>query len=157
MAKSKEQATERPSGQAMRKFIQTRIDGQLFGLNVETVEDILLPQEFTPIPLAPPAILGLINLRGRTVTIISLRRLLGLPEPASKQACRNIVLHRENELYSFVVDSVSEIQDIQDGQIRKAPENLSAVWKELSLGVCSLEKELMVMLDINKIFNAISA
>lgn len=135
-----------------RKVVQTRIQHQLFGFEVSRVQDVLQKQEYTPIPLAQREVLGMINLRGRIVTIISLRNLLGLSDAAKEEASNNIVVEQDGDLYSFVVDSVAEIIDVGDEQLRRPPDNLSSHWKELSAGIYPSDKELMVVLDVDRVF-----
>lgn len=64
--------------QEKRQFLTMKIDDQAFGLPVIKVQDVLRPQKITKIPLSKPEILGLINLRGRIVTVIDVKRRLGL-------------------------------------------------------------------------------
>lgn len=141
-----------PQSKDTRKYIMTRLEGQLFGVQVDTIEDILMPQKITPIPLAPPEIKGVLNLRGRIVTAINLRVLLGLPfKEDNENSYRHVVVSYGSELYSLIIDSVSEVLNISPKQIERNPGNLSAQWKEVCAGVCSLEKELMVILDVDRI------
>ncbi|MET0156221.1 MAG: chemotaxis protein CheW [Rickettsiales bacterium] len=135
-----------------KKYIRAVIGAQAFALETFDVEDVLLPQRYTPIPLSPFAVLGMINLRGRIVTVLSLRRLLGMDDPGDGASCRHIVFRRDAELYSFIVDEVSDIIDLSPADIRKPPENLSPEWKDLTVGVRPALKELTVILDPEKIF-----
>lgn len=138
-----------------KKYIRTVIGGQTFALEASEIEDVLMPQHYTPIPLSPLAVLGMINLRGRIVTVVSLRRLLAMPDSEPGAQCRHIVFRRGAELYSFIVDGVSDILDLAGNDIRKMPENLSPRWKELSCGVRPAQNELTVILDPDKIFAAL--
>lgn len=139
-----------------KKYVQARVDGQLFGICAEHIEDVLLPQSCTEIPLSVNEIKGMINLRGRIVTIISVRRALGLPDTEEGVPTRNIVLNREGDLYSLEVDAVSEITDIAASEIRRTPDNISDRWKETAQGVYSMKNELMVILDLEKMFRLLA-
>lgn len=139
-----------------KKYVQAYIDGQLFGIDVEHIEDVLLPQPCTIIPQAAPEIKGMINLRGRIVTIISVRRSLGLSDADDSISSRNIVINHDGDLYSLEVDGVAEILDISDTEIRRTPDNVHDRWKELALGVYSANNTLMVMLDLEKLFRMLS-
>lgn len=140
-----------------KKYVQASIAGQLFGIDVTNIEDVLLPQPYTKIPQSSPEIRGMINLRGRIVTIISIRRALGLEDASEGTPTRNIVLNNDGNLYSLEVDNVAEILDVSDADIRRTPDNINERWKDLSLGVYSLEGALMVMLDLDKLFRMLSA
>ena len=90
-------------------FLTIFIDAQIFGIPVLQVQDVLGIQNVTNIPLAPPEVAGSLNLRGRVVTAIDVRKRLKLPdrEPGSKEM--NVVVEHENELYSLVIDEVGDV------------------------------------------------
>lgn len=135
------------------KYLIMRLNGQLFGILADSVEDVLLPQRISPVPLASAEIKGLLNLRGRIVTVIDIAVKLALSskEERSEKVIRNVVVEYKGDLYSFIVDEVSEVMGINGSKIASTPDNLSEAWKDVSKGVFSLEKELMVILDIEKL------
>ncbi len=136
----------------INKYLVIRLDGQLFGMRVETIEDILSPQKISPIPLAPPEVVGSLNLRGRVVTVIDLRVKLGMEYNRNDNVPhRSVVVDSKGHLYSFIVDEVSEVMDIDSSKIAHNPENLSEEWQSASSGVFSLDNELMVILDVTKL------
>ncbi len=132
------------------KFVAIRIGGQLFALSAIAVEDVLMPQKITPVPLAPDAIVGLFNLRGRIVTAIDLRVKMGM-EPGSRTG-KSIVVSYQDNLYGFIVDEVTGVYDVTLSEIEHNPENLSEKWKEYCLGIYKTETELMVILNIEGLF-----
>ena len=137
-----------------RQYLALRLDKQLFGILVDTVQDVLPPMQITPIPLSPPEVKGSLNLRGRIVTAINLRAKLGIEEPEIElEKYRSIVIDVDGNLYSLIIDSVSEVIDIEDSQIDKLPENISAKWKDVSTGVFPMESELMIFLDSSKLLS----
>lgn len=134
------------------KYVKMRLCGQLFGMRVDDIEDILSPQEITPIPLSPPDVMGSLNLRGRVVTAIDMKVHLDInSDKEQSDSYRSIVLEYAGSLYSLIVDDVSEVIDLEDGDITKCPGNLSEKWKEFSIGVHSLKEEIMVILDVDKL------
>jgi len=141
-------------GTSVKQFVTMEVDKQLFGIPVLAVQDVLRPQRITRIPLATPEIMGSINLRGRIVTVISMRRRLGLP--ALKNAaedCMHVVVDHKEEQYSLVVDSVGEVLNLPLSDFEQTPPNLAENWHNVSLGVYRLENRLMVVLDIENLFN----
>src|SRR6201996_3305696 len=92
-----------------RVFVTLTVAGQLCGVPVLAVRDILGPQVITRIPLAPPEIAGSLNLRGRIVTTIDPRRRLGLPAAIPGTAGMSVVAEQGGELYALLVDQVSEV------------------------------------------------
>jgi purine-binding chemotaxis protein CheW len=122
---------------------------------VDTVQDVLPPMQITPIPLSPAEVKGSLNLRGRIVTAINLRAKLGIDEPEEELAkYRSVVIDVDGNLYSLIIDSVSEVIDIEDSQIDRLPENISTKWKDVSTGVYPMESELMIFLDPSKLLSA---
>src|SRR5579864_9644275 len=90
-------------------FVTFTIAGQLFGVPVLAVQDVLRPQAITHIPMAPPEILGSLNLRGRIVTVVDTRHRLGLPKADSNERPMSIVVPHGDDLYSLAVDRVGEV------------------------------------------------
>lgn len=131
------------------KFVTVRIGEHLFAVNAVDVEDVLLPQKITKIPLVPKEIIGLLNLRGRIVTAIDLRVKMGMEELKTRMENKSIVVNYHNNLYSLVVDEVTGVCDIPIEEIEHTPENLSQEWKEHCMGIYKLENELMVILNID--------
>ena len=133
------------------KYLMIRLQGQLFGIKVDHVEDVLSPQAISPVPLSPPEVMGLLNLRGRVVTAIDIGVKLGMAATEKKAEYRSVVVEYKDNLYSFVVDEVSEVIAISQEKIAHVPDNLSEAWKDVSSGVYSLEKDLMVILEVDHI------
>ena len=133
------------------QFVTMQIDGQLFGIPVFNVQDVLRPQNITKTPLAPNEILGSINLRGRIVTVISMRRRLGLPDPKDDKGYMQIVVEYQDELYSLIVDGVGEVLNLKMSDFESNPANLDNKWQNYSMGVYRLKDRLMVVIDIESI------
>jgi purine-binding chemotaxis protein CheW len=131
-----------------RGLVSVTVAGHLFGIPVEQVRDVLPPPRLTRIPLAPPAVAGMLNLRGRIVVAIDLRRRLGFgPAPAeTRPMC--IVVEHEDEFYSLVVDAVGEVLQGEDAAFEANPSTLDPEWRDLSNGIYRLDDALLVLLDI---------
>ncbi|MGB4191382.1 MAG: chemotaxis protein CheW [Rickettsiales bacterium] len=137
--------------QKLTKFVSVKLGSQYFGIPVEHVVDILSPQKTYPIPLAKKEILGSINLRGRIVTALDLKYLLGIKiisQNLKTQKC--MVLELNGELFSFVVDEIGSVINFTLEALIKTPDTLSPLWQEISLGIFPIEEELAILLDINK-------
>jgi purine-binding chemotaxis protein CheW len=140
--------SERPSDSM---FVIMTVRGQLCGIPVLSVRDIIVTQDMTRIPLAPPEIAGSMNLRGRIVTAIDLRRRLNLPPREPGQAGMSVVVDRQGELYSLVVDSVREVIEFDDRQLEPNPPTLAPAWREFSTGIYRLQSELLVVLNTKRV------
>src|SRR5260221_4936093 len=91
------------------EFVSVTVAGQLFGIPVLEVQDVLGAQRLTRIPLAPPEVAGALNLRGRIVTAIDLTQRLGLRGGEQATSGMSIVVEHASELYSLLIDSVGEV------------------------------------------------
>ncbi len=129
-------------------YVTLTLDGQLCGLPVLAVRDVLAGQKIARIPLAPPAVSGNLNLRGRIVTAIDLRRRLQLaasPDPARRMA---VVTEHGSELYALMVDQVHEVVTLPAVSLAPNPPTLPAVWAAHSRGIHRVADRLLVVLDI---------
>lgn len=134
------------SGQA--EFVTMSVDGQLFGIPVLLVQDALKSQKITRIPLASREVAGALNLRGRIVTAIDVRRRLGLPDRPSNEAGMNIVVEHGGELYSLIVDSVGEVLTVDAETFERNPATLDPQWKSFCKGIYRLDGNLLLSLDV---------
>ena len=128
-------------------LVTMRVDGQLFGVPVQHVRDVLREQKMTRVPLSPPEIQGSINLRGRIVTVINVRARLKLSAKEGEDLQMFVVVEQNNELYSLMVDSVGDVMNIPHVQIEKTPANMASNWKGVASGVHRLSGELLVVID----------
>lgn len=130
-------------------FVTMRVNNQLFGVDVRHVRDVLRNQHITPIPLAPPDVAGSLNSRGRIVTVLDVRRRLGLPPLMETQkAAMFVVVDVKGELYSLLVDDVGEVLTLPTSRIESVPANLTPEWKTLSSGIHRLDGELLVLINL---------
>ena len=120
--------------------------GQLCAVPVPCVRDVLAPQRVTPIPLARPEIAGSLNLRGRIVTAVDLRRRLALP-PA-REPRMAVVTEHDGELYALLVDTVHEVLSLSPAAIERNPPTLPPPWSTFAAGVCRRTGALLVLLDV---------
>lgn len=138
-----------------REFVTMFIDGQMFGIPVLMVRDVLGPQRITRIPLAPPEVAGSLNLRGRIVTVIDVRMRLGLQRRADEAEARSmsVVVDLRGELYSLKVDSVGEVLSLPAASFERNPPTLDALWREFSTGIYRLQDKLLVILDVLRLLD----
>lgn len=145
-----------PVPQEEREYVVMMVAGQKLGIPVEQVEDVLRAREMTPVPLSPPEVVGVLNLRGRIVTAIDMRCRLGLPPHENIALCMNVVCHAGGQLYSFLVDHVSEVLSVPVADCERCPPNLGEGWLDVATGVYRLEESLLILLDVEKILLAYS-
>lgn len=137
----------------IQEYVTIVIADQLFGIPVLEVHDVLRGLKLTKIPLAPPEVAGALNLRGRIVTAINVRKHLGLPELATGEEGMSIVVEHEGEPYSLMIDSVGEVLSLNTEEMEKTPVTLNACWRDVSGGVYRLEDRLLVVLQITRLLD----
>lgn len=141
------------AGTQARDFVTVNLAGQLLGIPVLAVHDVLKEQKITKIPLSPNWVGGVLNLRGRIVTAINLRDRLGLPPREEGLKSMSVVVEHRGEPYSLQIDSVGEVLSLEDHTFEKSPVTLDPVWRDVSKGIYRLEKELLAILDVNKLLD----
>jgi len=129
------------------------LDGLLLGVDVRRVQEVLRPQEMTRVPLAPPMIRGLVNLRGQIVTAIDVRRRFDLPPLPADQSPMNVVVRCEDGAVSLLVDEIGDVVEIQDEDFAPPPVTLKGAARELITGVYKLKDSLMLILDTDRAVN----
>src|SRR6201996_4138935 len=132
-------------------FVTLTVAEQLCGVPVLGVRDILGEHAITRIPLAPPEIAGSLNLRGRIVTAIDLRRRLRLPPVKPGQPRMSVVAEQGGELYALLVDQVSEVMSLDGSMFERTPATLDRTWAAFSSGIFRLDGRLLVVLDVSRL------
>lgn len=140
-------------GEDREDFVTFIVADQLFGIPIIQVQDILAPETIASIPLAPPEVKGSINLRGRIVTVIDVRVRLGLGDRDDDDPGMAVTVEHQHELYTLLVDRVGDVVGLSKESYEGNPGTLSADWRELANGIYRLEKELMVVLDVDRLLD----
>ena len=133
------------------EFVTMTIADQLFGIPVLQVRDVLGPQRITRVPLAPAEVAGSLNLRGRIVTAIDVRRRLSLPARPAGMREMSVVVDHGGELYSLIVDSVGEVLSLSGATFEPNPATLDAHWRDVATGIYRLDGALLVVLDVTRL------
>lgn len=133
-----------------RQFATFHLDGHLFGVPVDQVQEVIRGQQLTPVPLADDAVAGLMSLRGQVVTVIDLRRRMGMaPRPAGARPM-NVVVRIDRDVLSLLVDGVGDVLDLTDDDLAGPPETLRGPCRDLTRGVYALESAVMLALDVER-------
>jgi purine-binding chemotaxis protein CheW len=132
---------------AADQFATFRLDRLLFGVPVLKVREVIRFQPLTPVPLAPPTVRGLLNLRGDIVPALDLRRRLGMAPRAQESAAMNLVIAHEHELVSFLVDEIGDVVQVEESVLEAVPDHLPAAVREVLVGIYKLRGELLLALD----------
>lgn len=136
------------------EYVTVMIGAQLFGLPINRVQDVFVPDRLTRVPLAPPEVSGVLNLRGRIVTAIDMRVRLGLPsaeadgEPRTNMA---VGIDFGGEAYGILIDQLGEVMKLDPATREPNPANLDPRWAGVSDGVHQLDGQLLVVLDVDRV------
>src|SRR5437899_6797898 len=106
------------------EYVTAVIGGQLFGLPISRVQDVFVPERLTRVPLASAEIAGMLNLRGRIVTAIDMRRRLGLPPLEDGRPRMAVGIERRGESYGLLIDAIGEVLKLSLGRRSESPVNL---------------------------------
>lgn len=139
------------------EYITVHVGGQLFGIPVIVVQDVFEVTGVTPVPLALPEVHGVLNLRGRTVTAIDMRKRLGLPRGERSVTRMAVGIEENGEAFGLIVDSVGEVLSLRAQDLERSPANLDPRWQQVSSGVHRLDGDLMVVLDVRRALELQSA
>ncbi len=138
--------------EARRRFCTFNLDQLWFGIPVERVQEVFASSAVTPVPLAPCAVAGLINLRGQIVTVIDPRRRLGFAERPAAMKSTMVVVRSENANVGLLVDEIGEVVEAPDNSLEATPGNVPAGSRELVPSVCKFPEGLLHLLDLDGIF-----
>ncbi|EHJ46754.1 CheW protein [Solidesulfovibrio carbinoliphilus subsp. oakridgensis] len=135
------------------QLVTFSIGEEEFGVDILSVQEIIRMMDITKVPRAPEFVEGVINLRGKVIPIIDLRRRFGLSTRDHDKHTRIIVIEINNMIVGFVVDSVSEVLRIPASTVEPPPPVVSGLESEYISGVGKLEDRLLILLDLNKLLS----
>ena len=133
-----------------QQFCTFFLEDQFFGVPVEQVQEVIRYQEMTRVPLMPPVIRGLINLRGQIVMAIDLRRRIGMPDPSDSELPMNVVVRTQDGAVSFLVDEIGDVVEVDEMAAEAPPHTLDAETRALITSVYKLDQGLMHVLNTER-------
>ena len=134
-----------------KRYMSFRLDGLLFGVELDAVTEVVPWREITPVPHAPDTVEGLINLRSQIVTAIDLRRALDLDPRPPEDRPMNLIIRLESELISLLIDEAADVLDLSEADFEPPPRNLRGRVGELILGAYKLPEDLLLPLKLQAI------
>ncbi|HZP79018.1 MAG TPA: chemotaxis protein CheW [Pseudolabrys sp.] len=135
------------------EYVTAVIGGQLFGLPILRVQDVFAPDRVTRVPLAPAEIAGVLNLRGRIVTLIDMRCRLGLGARDEGKQSMAIGIETQGESYGLLIDEIGEVLKLDDNAREANPINLDPGLARVSAGIHRLDGQLLVIVDIDRVLD----
>jgi len=144
---------DQESSQNMLQLVSFKLKQEEFGVNILQVQEIIRMQEITNVPNAPGFVEGVINLRGRVIPIVDLRKRFGMETKEQSNATRIIVVMIGEVQVGLIVDEVSEVLRISEDTVEPPPPIVAGIESDYIKGVGKLEDRLLILLDLNKILS----
>jgi purine-binding chemotaxis protein CheW len=145
-------ANEGPlAAEAAEGLVSIRVGKQTFGVPVLKVQDVITQTTINRVPLAPAEVAGSLNLRGRIVTAIDMRRRLRMPAREADDRCMCVIVEHGGELYALLVDDVGDVLWLSAADYEGGPATLSPHWRSVCSGLYRLDQELLLVLDIGQV------
>jgi purine-binding chemotaxis protein CheW len=140
------------------EYVTAKIGGQLFGLPISRVQDVFMPERLTRVPLAAAEIAGLLNLRGRIVTVVDMRCRLDFEAPDSgggpaQRAPLAVGIEHKGESYGLLIDEIGEVLKLPASSREDNPVNLDHRLARVAAGVHRLDGRLLVVLDVDRVLD----
>lgn len=132
---------------ATRQLCTFYLDGHFFGVDAQSVQEVIRYQEMTRVPLTPECVNGLINLRGQIVTAIDMRKRLGLQDRPTDKLPMNVVVRSDEGAVSLLVDQIGDVIEVSSEDFETPPDTLRGPARVLIQGAYKLNKELLLVLD----------
>ena len=135
------------------QLVTFHIADEEFGVDILSVQEIIRLMQITPVPRAPACIEGVINLRGKVIPVIDMRKRFNLPAIERDSRTRIIVMEFDTKIVGFLVDAVSEVLRIPANTVEPSPAIVSGVGSEYILGVGKLDDRLLILLDLDSMLD----
>ena len=143
---------QQTSGEELLQIVSFRVGDEEFGLDILRVQEIIRHQHLTRVPNSSDFVDGVINLRGRVIPVIVLRKRFGISQQPAEGQARIVVLEVQNMVLGFIVDSVPEVLRIP-GTAVVPPPRFGKVEREYVLGVAKVDERLLLLLDVDRIMS----
>jgi purine-binding chemotaxis protein CheW len=124
------------------------VSGYRFGVEVAMVQEVIRYQPMTRVPLAPAALVGLVNLRGQVITAVDLRTRLGFGGRAAGELPMDVIVRTRDGLVSLLVDRIGDVVEVAEEAFEAPPETLHGIARELIRGAYKLDHALLLLLDL---------
>jgi purine-binding chemotaxis protein CheW len=135
------------------EYVTFTTGSQLFGLPIARVQEVFRPGRITRVPLAGRQIAGVLNLRGRIVTVIDMRSRLDLGASEAGEPAMAIGIESRGESFGLLVDALGEVLKLADAEREANPVNLDRRLARVAAGIYRLEGQLLVVLDVERVLD----
>ena len=146
-----EQTVGMPAMSEERQLVVFQLGAELYGVEIARVHEIIRLQTVTRVPRAPSFVEGVINLRGKVIPVVDLRRRFGLPTAEHTRATRIVVVEIGDQVVGIIVDSVSEVLRINSSTVEPPSPVVAGIDSEYLHGIAKLPERLVILLDVDRV------
>jgi len=146
-----EQAVGPAASGEERQLVVFQLGAELYGVDIARVHEIIRLQSITRVPHAPSFVEGVINLRGKVIPVVDLRRRFGLPTSEHTRATRTVVVEIGDQVVGIIVDSVSEVLRVSTSTIEPPSPVVAGIDSEYLHGIAKLPERLVILLDLDRV------
>ena len=146
-----EQTAGMPAMSEERQLVVFQLGAELYGVEIARVHEIIRLQTVTRVPRAPSFVEGVINLRGRVIPVVDMRRRFGLPTAEHTRATRIVVVEIGDQVVGIIVDSVSEVLRINSSTVEPPSPVVAGIDSEYLHGIAKLPERLVILLDVDRV------
>lgn len=133
-----------------KKLVTFTVAEQLFGIAINKVQDILVPERIAPIPLAPAQVRGAINVRGKIVTVIDVRARLDLDPAVEAVNGTALTVEHNSGLYTLLVDKVGDVVEVPEADGGETLAMPDRQWRDIATGIVKMEDSVIVVMDVDR-------
>ena len=134
-----------------RQLVVFQLGAELYGVEIARVHEIIRLQAITRVPRAPAFVEGIINLRGKVIPVVDLRRRFGLPTAEHTRASRIVVVEIGDQVVGLIVDAVSEVLRIAGATVEPPSPVVAGPESEYLRGIAKLPERLVMLLDLDRV------
>lgn len=142
---------ESEANDSIIQLVTFHLDGEIYGIDVMQIQEVLRVTEIAPVPGAPPYVLGIFNLRGNVVTVIDTRDRFSLPPGEITDSTRIVIIESDKQVVGILVDGVAEVVELNTERIDPAPNVGDDESSRYIQGVATLDDKLLIVVDLNKL------
>ena len=133
-----------------RQLVVFQLDAEFYGVDIARVHEIIRLQTITRVPRTPEFVEGVINLRGKVIPVVDLRKRFGLASAEHTRASRIVVVEIGDQVVGIVVDGVSEVLRVSEATVEPPSPVVAGIDSEYIHGIAKLPERLVILLDLNR-------
>jgi len=150
-SKEAEKSVEQTLGGDERQLVVFQLGAEFYGVDIARVHEIIRLQTITRVPRAPALVEGVINLRGKVIPVVDLRRRFGLETSEHTRASRIVVVEIGDNVVGVIVDGVSEVLRVTGASVEPPSPVVAGIESEYIHGIAKLDDRLVILLDLDRV------